>query len=131
MADLQRNEKAGADPAVVDEYAYAMPSRRWYGRPLLPEVDQGLGCSAKGFPLRAGCDPGVVDVGGGRASRISTDRFVWPNACSEVRRDKNSTSPATGQMRASAWVVDGGVGARPAVSGDTDPDRRRSRRLRR
>ena len=46
--------KGGAYPAVVDEYAYAMPSRRWYGRPLLPEVDQGLGCSAKGFPLRAG-----------------------------------------------------------------------------
>lgn len=45
--------KEGAYPATVVELAEAMPSRRWYGRPLLPEVDQGLGCSAKGFPLRS------------------------------------------------------------------------------
>lgn len=37
--------KEGAYPATVVEYAEAMPSRRWYGRPLLPDVDQGLGCA--------------------------------------------------------------------------------------
>jgi hypothetical protein len=36
--------KEGAYPATVVEYAEAMPSRRWYGRPLLPDVEQGLGC---------------------------------------------------------------------------------------
>jgi hypothetical protein len=37
--------KEGAYPATVVEYGKAMPSRRWYGRPLLPEVEQGLGCA--------------------------------------------------------------------------------------
>lgn len=36
--------KEGAYPATVVEYAEAMPSGRWYGRPLLPDVNQGLGC---------------------------------------------------------------------------------------
>jgi hypothetical protein len=44
--------KEGAYPAVVVEYAEAMPSGRWYGRPLLPDVNQGLGCAEIGFPLR-------------------------------------------------------------------------------
>jgi hypothetical protein len=46
--------KEGAYPATVVELAEAMPSRHWYGRPLLPEVGQGLACPAKGFPLRSG-----------------------------------------------------------------------------
>jgi hypothetical protein len=37
--------KEGAYPATVLEYAEAMPSGRWYGRPLLPDVIQGLGCA--------------------------------------------------------------------------------------
>jgi hypothetical protein len=37
--------KEGAYPATVLEYARAMPSRHWYGRPLLPDVNQGLGCA--------------------------------------------------------------------------------------
>ena len=36
--------KEGAYPAVVAEYAAAMARGNWYGRPLLPEVEQGLGC---------------------------------------------------------------------------------------
>lgn len=44
----------GAYPALVVEYAKAMPSGRWYGKPLLPVVDEGLGCTANGFPLRGG-----------------------------------------------------------------------------
>lgn len=39
--------KEGAYPAIVVEYAEAMPSRRWYGRPLLPDVNQGLGCAQR------------------------------------------------------------------------------------
>jgi uncharacterized protein YodC (DUF2158 family) len=46
--------KEGAYPAVVVEYAKAMPSGRWYGRPLLPDVNQGLGCTEIGFPLHSG-----------------------------------------------------------------------------
>jgi hypothetical protein len=44
----------GAYPALVVEYAKAMPSGRWHGKPLLPVVDEGLGCTANGFPLRGG-----------------------------------------------------------------------------
>jgi hypothetical protein len=39
--------KEGAYPATVVEYAKAMPSRHWYGRPLLPDVEQGLGCATR------------------------------------------------------------------------------------
>jgi hypothetical protein len=46
--------KEGAYPATVIEYARKMHSGVWYGRPLLPEVDQGLGCPAKGFALQPG-----------------------------------------------------------------------------
>jgi hypothetical protein len=41
--------KEGAYPATVIEYAEAMPSRKWFGRPLLPEVDEGLGCTSLGY----------------------------------------------------------------------------------
>jgi hypothetical protein len=46
--------KEGAYPAVVVEYAEAMPRGRWYGRPLLPDVNRGLGCAEIGFPLHSG-----------------------------------------------------------------------------
>ncbi len=46
--------KEGAYPATVVEYAKAMPSGRRYGRPLLSAVDEGLGCTGDGFPLRPG-----------------------------------------------------------------------------
>lgn len=41
--------KEGAYPATVLEYAEKMPSRKWYGRPLLPQVNKGL-CSTTGYP---------------------------------------------------------------------------------
>ena len=50
--------KEGAYPASVVQYAEAMPSARWYGRPLLPEVNQGLGCSLIGFPIRPSGETG-------------------------------------------------------------------------
>lgn len=37
----------GAYPATVIEYAEHMRSGRWYGRPLLKEAEQGLGCAEK------------------------------------------------------------------------------------
>jgi hypothetical protein len=42
---------AGGYPDVMQEYAAAMPSGRWYGRPLLGDVDSGLGCSQLGVKL--------------------------------------------------------------------------------
>jgi hypothetical protein len=36
--------KEGAYPETVIEYAEKMPSRKWYGRPLLSAVEEGLGC---------------------------------------------------------------------------------------
>ncbi|MBS1863995.1 MAG: hypothetical protein JSS68_20040 [Actinobacteria bacterium] len=36
--------KEGAYPATVAEYAEHMRSGRWFGRPLLREAEQGLGC---------------------------------------------------------------------------------------
>jgi hypothetical protein len=50
---MREMETEGAYPQVLDEYAAALPSGRWYGRPLLPEVDSGLGCTADGVPLAA------------------------------------------------------------------------------
>jgi hypothetical protein len=44
--------KEGAYPATVLEYARAMPSRRWYHRPLLPQVNEGL-CGGTGYPAIA------------------------------------------------------------------------------
>jgi hypothetical protein len=41
----------GGYPEVMQEYAAAMPSGRWYGRPLLGDVDGGLGCSQLGVKL--------------------------------------------------------------------------------
>ncbi len=41
-------EKEGAYPATVIEYAVKMPSRKWYGRPLLSAAEEGLGCRTRG-----------------------------------------------------------------------------------
>lgn len=46
--------KEGAYPATVLEYADKMPSREWFGRPLLPEADKGLSCAERGYPAVVG-----------------------------------------------------------------------------
>ncbi len=51
---IREMESEGAYPQVLEEYAAAMPSGQWYGRPLLNEVERGLGCAEKGVPLGAG-----------------------------------------------------------------------------
>lgn len=48
---LQRMRHEGDYPQTLIEYAAAMPSGKWYGRPLLGDVDEGLGCSYLGLPL--------------------------------------------------------------------------------
>jgi hypothetical protein len=42
--------REGAYPATVIEYAEKMPSRKWYGRPLLSAAEEGLGCGTRGRP---------------------------------------------------------------------------------
>ena len=49
---LAEMARTGAYPEVLIDYAAAMPSGRWYGRPLEGDVDTGLGCSDLGVPLR-------------------------------------------------------------------------------
>jgi hypothetical protein len=49
---LKDMAKHGAYPQVLTDYAKAMPSGTWYGRPLVGDADQGLGCSDLGVPLR-------------------------------------------------------------------------------
>jgi hypothetical protein len=48
---LKEMSKSGAYPEFLARYAAAMPSGRWYGRPLEGDADSGLGCSALGIPL--------------------------------------------------------------------------------
>jgi hypothetical protein len=43
--------KQGAYPEVLEEYITALPSGRWYGRPLIGDVNSGLGCSELGVKL--------------------------------------------------------------------------------
>ena len=50
---FQEMAKEGAYPATVLEYADKMPSRKWFGQPLLPQVNKGL-CSTTGYPAIAG-----------------------------------------------------------------------------
>jgi hypothetical protein len=57
---LREMEREGAYPQVLEEYAAAMPSREWFGRSLLPEVDSGLGCAGKGVQLPTGRSGGVA-----------------------------------------------------------------------
>jgi hypothetical protein len=44
---LKQMSRTGAWPSVLNGYAKAMPSGRWYGRPLLGDVNSGLGCSGQ------------------------------------------------------------------------------------
>ena len=48
---LHEMEKQGGYPDVLWEYAAAMPSGEWYGRPLTGDVNSGLGCSSLGVRL--------------------------------------------------------------------------------
>jgi len=48
---LQEMAKQGAYPDVMLEFVRAMPSGRWYGRPLTGDVDSGLGCKQLGVDL--------------------------------------------------------------------------------
>jgi hypothetical protein len=49
---LREMSKEGGYPEVLQEYAAAMPSGRWYGRPLEGDVNSGLGCPRFGIRLR-------------------------------------------------------------------------------
>jgi hypothetical protein len=44
---LKQMSRTGAWPSVLTGYAKAMPSGRWYGRPLLGDVNSGLGCGSQ------------------------------------------------------------------------------------
>jgi hypothetical protein len=48
---LREMAKQGAYPEVLLEYVHAMPSGRWYGRPLAGDVNEALGCSQFGVDL--------------------------------------------------------------------------------
>ena len=48
---LREMAKQGDYPDVLQEYAAAMPSGDWYGRPLTGDVESGLGCSRLGVDL--------------------------------------------------------------------------------
>jgi hypothetical protein len=48
---LREMEREGGYPQILEEYSAAMPSREWFGRSLLANVNSGLGCPAKGVQL--------------------------------------------------------------------------------
>ena len=48
---LRQMSKAGAWTEVLGEFVAAMPSGDWYGRPLIGDVNSGLGCSDLGVKL--------------------------------------------------------------------------------
>jgi hypothetical protein len=48
---LKDMTKEGAYPEVLLDFAAAMPSGDWYGRPLAGDVNSGLGCDALGVDL--------------------------------------------------------------------------------
>lgn len=48
---LREMAKTGAYPSVLEGYAAAMRKGTWYGRPLEPDADEGLGCSDLGVKL--------------------------------------------------------------------------------
>ena len=120
--EAERVLKAAGRWPIFKEMSKEAPTRRWWtntptrcpaaagtaGR-CCPKSTRGWAARRRDSRCGQVGDPGVVDVGGGRAVPISTDRFVWPNACSEVR-DTILTCTGYWAMRASAWVVDGGVG---------------------
>jgi hypothetical protein len=49
ILDEMTNE--GQYPEVLLDFAAAMPSGHWYGRPLAPDVTSGLGCDTLGVDL--------------------------------------------------------------------------------
>jgi hypothetical protein len=48
---LKEMAKAGGYPSVLLGYARAMPSGTWFGRPLIGDVNHGLGCQDLGVDL--------------------------------------------------------------------------------
>jgi hypothetical protein len=48
---LQEMRQQGAYPEAIEDFAKAMPSGTWYGRPLEGDADSGLGCKYLGIPL--------------------------------------------------------------------------------
>jgi hypothetical protein len=48
---LKDMTKDGDYPEVLIDYANAMPSGNWYGRPLVGDVKEGLGCDTLGVDL--------------------------------------------------------------------------------
>ena len=48
---LKEMAKQGAYPEVLVAFAKAMPLGQWYGRPLVGDVNQGLGCDVLGVDL--------------------------------------------------------------------------------
>jgi hypothetical protein len=48
---LKEMAKAGQYPEVLLDFAAAMPSGDWHGRPLAPDVNSGLGCDSLGVKL--------------------------------------------------------------------------------
>jgi hypothetical protein len=48
---LKEMAKDGGYPEVLIDYAAAMPSGTWYGRPLTGDVNDGLGCDILGVDL--------------------------------------------------------------------------------
>jgi hypothetical protein len=55
---LKEMAKAGGYPDILFEYVAAMPSGLWYGRPLIGDVDSGLGCKVLGVDLPAAATAG-------------------------------------------------------------------------
>jgi hypothetical protein len=48
---LREMAESGAYPRVIEDFAEAMPSAEWHGRPLEGDINSGLGCPALGVPL--------------------------------------------------------------------------------
>jgi hypothetical protein len=48
---LRQMASQGGYPDVLLDYVKAMPSGDWYGRPLIGELDDGLGCDSLGVDL--------------------------------------------------------------------------------
>jgi hypothetical protein len=48
---LREMSKTGDQPSILEEYAAAMPSGSWYGRPLIGDFNLGFGCYHLGIQL--------------------------------------------------------------------------------
>jgi uncharacterized protein YodC (DUF2158 family) len=53
---LRELSRQGGWTSILVGYAKAMPRGRWFGRPLLPDVDSGLGCSGE-WHIKLGAAP--------------------------------------------------------------------------